>query len=64
MNTAELINILIYYHLQQCSTSTEVIQTLQDDDYASQFVAPPSGVKQLLAIFTELQKLVAGTLPS
>ena len=78
MNTEELINILTYYHLQEFTSGTELIQVLQEDDYARQFVAPARGIKhstffdtvnergveQLLAVFTELQKQAAGTLPS
>jgi len=78
MNTEELLNILTYYHLQEFSSGTELIQALQEDDYARQFVAPAGGIKhstffdtvndrgveQLLAVFTELQKQAAGTLPS
>ena len=78
MNTEELLNILTYYHLQDFSSGRELIQTLQEDDYARQFVAPANGIKrstffdtvndrgveQLLFVFTELQKQAAGTLPS
>ncbi|MCP4342867.1 MAG: IS4 family transposase [Desulfobulbaceae bacterium] len=78
MNTEELINILTYYHLQEFTSGTELIQALQEDDYARQFVAPAGGIKhstffdtvndrgveQLLAVFTELQKQAAGTLPA
>ena len=78
MNTEELINILTYYHLQEFSSGSELIQALQEDDYARQFVSPAGGIKrstffdtvndrgveQLLAVFTELQKQAKGTLPS
>ena len=78
MNTEELLNILTYYHLQEFTSGTELIQALQEDDYARQFVAPAGGIKhstffdtvndrgveQLLAVFTELQKQATGTLPS
>jgi len=78
MNTEELINILTYYHLQEFSSGTELIQALQEDDYARNFVAPAGGIKhstffdtvndrgveQLLAVFTELQKQASGVLPS
>lgn len=78
MNTEELINILTYYHLQEFSSGSELIQALQEDDYARQFVAPAGGIKrstffdtvndrgveQLLTVFTELQKQATGTLPS
>jgi hypothetical protein len=78
MNTEELLNILTYYHLQEFSSGSELIQALQEDDYARNFVAPAGGIKhstffdtvndrgveQLLAVFTELQKQAAGSLPS
>ncbi len=78
MNTEELLNILTYYHLQDFSSGRELIQTLQEDDYARQFVAPAGGIKratffdtvndrgveQLLYVFTELQKQAEGFLPS
>ncbi len=77
MNTEELLNILTYYHLQEFSSGTELIQALQEDDYARQFVAPAGGIKhstffdtvndrgveQLLTVFIELQKQASGTLP-
>lgn len=78
MNTEELINILTYYHLQDFSSGSELIQALQEDDYARQFIAPAGGIKhstffdtvndrgveQLLFVFTELQKQATGILPS
>jgi hypothetical protein len=78
MNTEELINILTYYHLQEFSSGRELIQALEEDDYARQFVAPAGGIKrstffdtvnergveQLLYVFTELQQQAAGTLPA
>lgn len=77
MNTEELLNILTYYHLQDFSSGRELIQALQEDNYAKQF-APESGIKrstffdtvnergveQLLYVFTQLQKQAAGVLPS
>jgi hypothetical protein len=78
MNTEELLNILTYYHLQDFSSGSELIQALQEDDYARNFVAPAGGIKhstffdtvndrgveQLLAVLTELQKQASGILPS
>ena len=45
MNTEELLNILTYYHLQEFSSGSELIQALQEDDYARNFVAPAGGIK-------------------
>lgn len=78
MNTEELINILTYYHLQEFSSGRELIQALQEDDYARQLIAPAGGIKhstffdtvnergveQLLHVFTELHKKAATTLPA
>ena len=78
MNTEELLSILTYCHLQDFSSGRELLQNLEEDDYARQFVAPAAGVKrstffdtvndrggeQLLFVFTELQKQAAGVLPS
>ncbi|MCP4368181.1 MAG: IS4 family transposase [Deltaproteobacteria bacterium] len=78
MNTEELLNILTYYHLQNFSSGRDLIQNLQEDEYAKQFVAPANGIKrstffdtvndrgveQLLFVFTELQKQAAEILPS
>jgi hypothetical protein len=46
MNTEELINILTNYHMQEFSSGSELIQALQEDDYARQLVAPAGGIKQ------------------
>ena len=78
MNTEELLNILTYYHLQEFSSGSELIQALQEADYARKFVAPAGGIKhstffdtvndrgveQLLSVFTELQQQATGILPS
>ena len=45
MNIEELSNILTYYHFQDFSSGRELIQALQEDDYAKQF-APASGIKR------------------
>lgn len=46
MNTEELINILTYFHLQEFSSGRELIQALQEDDYARKFIAPANGIKR------------------
>ena len=40
MNTEELLNILTYYHLQDFSSGRELIQALQEDDYAKKNNCP------------------------
>jgi len=78
MNTEELLNVLTYFHLQEFSSGRELIQALQEDDYARQFIAPANGIKrstffdtvndrgveQLLFVFNELQKQAASILPA
>jgi len=78
MDTEDLLNILTYYHLQEFSSGRELVQALQEDDYARNLIAPAGGIKrstffdtvndrgveQLLHVFTELQKQVPTTLPS
>lgn len=78
MNTEELLNILTYYHLQGFSSGRELVQTLQEDEYARNLIAPAGGlqrstffdtvndrgVEQLLYVFTELQKKAASVLPN
>ena len=78
MNTEESLNILTYFHLQEFTSGRELIQALQEDEYARHMIAPAGGikrstffdtvndggVKQLLYIFTELQKKAGVTLPS
>lgn len=78
MNTEELLNILTYYHLQEFSSGRELIQALQQDDYAKNLIAPAGGIKhstffdtvndrgveQLLYVFNELQKQASASLPT
>lgn len=39
MNTAELLNLLIYSHLQEFSSGRELLQALQEDAYARNLIA-------------------------
>ena len=78
MNTEELLNILTYYHLQDFSSGRELVQALQEDEYARRLIDPAGGLKQstffdtvnergveqLLHMFTELHKQAAAMLPS
>lgn len=78
MNTEELLNILTYYHLQECSSERELVQALKEDEYARNLIAPAGGLKcstffdtindrgveQLLYVFTELQKQARSVLPT
>jgi hypothetical protein len=78
MNTEELLNVLTYYHLQEFSSGRELIQALQEDEYAKNLIAPAGGIKhstffdtvndrgveQLLYVFNELQKQASSSLPT
>lgn len=78
MNTEELLNVLTYYHLQECSSGRELLQTLEEDAYAKHLIAPAGGLKrstffdtvnergveQLLYVFAELQKKAASIIPA
>jgi len=77
MNTEDLLNILTYYHLQDFSSGRELLQALQEDEYARRLIAPADGIKhstffdtvnergveQLFYVFTELHKRAAAALP-
>ena len=77
MNTEELLNILVYFHLEDHTSGRELIQNLQQDNFAKQYIAPANGIKrstffetinergieQLLYIFRELQKKASSLLP-
>ena len=78
MTTEDLLNILTYYHLQEFSSGRELVQALQEDEYARHMIAPAGGIKQstffdtvnergveqLFHVFTELNKKAASLLPA
>jgi len=77
MNIEELLQALVYFHLQEHSSGRELIQTLQEDKFAKDFIAPEGGIKratffetinergleQFQYIFEQLQKQAASVLP-
>ena len=77
MTIDDILNILVYYHLNEFSSGREFLQNLEEDEYARHLVAPAGGVKrstffdtvnercveQLLYVFSELQKQAVGILP-
>jgi len=77
MNIEELLQALVYFHLQEHSSGRELIQTLQEDEFAKDFIAPEGGIKratffetinergleQFQYIFEQLQKQAASVLP-
>lgn len=72
------LKALVYYHLQEFSSGRELIQALEQDDFAKECVAPPKGVKksaffeaintrgleQLTEIFTVLAKEARTVIPA
>ncbi|NCC86124.1 MAG: IS4 family transposase, partial [Clostridia bacterium] len=77
MNFEEQLRILIYYHLQEHSSAQHLLQSLKEDDFARQHIAPEQGIEKssfseainnrglekLLQVFTQLQKKAAYLLP-
>ena len=71
------LKALIFYHLEEHTSGRHLIQTLEEDDFASNQIAPPGGIKkssfseavnhrgleQLLYIFEKLQADATHTLP-
>lgn len=77
MNFEQQLKALIYYHLEEHSSGRDLLQELQEDDFARTEIAPPDGIKkssffeainhrgleQLLFIFTKLQADATKLLP-
>ena len=71
------LKALIFYHLEEYTSGRHLIQALEEDDFASNQIAPPDGIKkssfseavnhrgleQLLYIFEKLQADATHTLP-
>ncbi len=71
------LKALIFYHLEEYSSGSHLVQALEEDDFASKEIAPPDGIKkssffeavnhrgleQLFYIFEKLQTDTANTLP-
>jgi len=71
------LKALIFYHLEEYSSGSHLVQALEEDDFARKEIAPPKGIKkssfseavnhrgleQLLYIFEKLQADAAHTLP-
>jgi hypothetical protein len=78
MTTDDILNILVYYHLNEFSSGRELLQNLEEDEYARHLIAPAGGVKrstffdtvnercveQLLHVLSELQKQAVSILPT
>jgi len=46
MTTDDILNILVYYHLNEFSSGRELPQHLEEDEYARRLIAPAGGVKR------------------
>lgn len=71
------LNALIYFHLEEHTSGRHLMQSLEEDEFAREQIAPPEGIKkssffealnnrgleQLLEVFQGLQKEAAGILP-
>ncbi len=77
MNFEDQLNALIYFHLEEHTSARHLIQTLQEDDFARNNIAPEGGIsrssfseainerglEQFLHVFQELQKQACALLP-
>ncbi len=77
MDFEHQLKALIFYHLEEYSSGSHLVQALEEDDFARQEVAPPKGIQkssfseavnhrgleQLLYVFEKLQADAAHTLP-
>jgi IS4 transposase len=71
------LNALIFFHLEDHTSGRQLVQVLQDDDFARNNIAPPDGIRkssffeamrergleQFLFVFQELQQSAAKYLP-
>ncbi|KHE90477.1 MAG: transposase [Candidatus Scalindua brodae] len=71
------LKALIFYHLEEYSSGSHLVQALEEDEFAKKEIAPPEGIRkssffeavnhrgleQLLYIFEKLQADAAHTLP-
>lgn len=71
------LNALIFFHLEERTSGRHLIQTLQEDEYARNNIAPPAGIQkssffeamhergieQFMFVFQELQKQASTLLP-
>jgi IS4 transposase len=77
MNFEDQLNALIFFHLEEHTSGRHLVQTLQEDDFARNNVAPADGIskssffeavnergfEQFMYVFQELQKQAVKVLP-
>jgi hypothetical protein len=77
MTFAQQLKSLILFHLEEHDSARHLLQVLEQDDFARQFIAPPEGIsrssygealntrglKQLIFVYEKLQAQATATLP-
>ncbi len=77
MTFEDQLNALIFFHLEEHVSASHLVQTLQEDDFARNNIAPEGGIstssfseainerglEQFLAVFQQLQKKACSVLP-
>ena len=77
MEFKDQLNALIFFHLEEHTSGRHLIQSLKEDDFAREHIAPEKGIaksaffeamgerglEQFLYVFEELQKQAAAVLP-
>ena len=77
MSFDDQLKALIYYHLQEYASGSELLQALEQDNFAKEYIAPPKGIKkssffeamnnrgleQLTEVFSHLVKQAGRALP-
>ena len=77
MTFEDQLNALIYFHLEEHTSARHLVQTLQEDDFARNNIAPEDGIskssfseainerglEQFLYVFEQLQKQASSLLP-
>ena len=78
MSFDDQLKALIFYHLEEFSSGSELLQALEQDNFAKECVAPPKGIKkssffeainnrgleQLAGVFNHLVKQAGHVLPA
>jgi hypothetical protein len=77
MTFEDQLNALVFYHLEEHESGTHLVQVLEEDTFAREYIAPKEGIKkssffeaintrgleQLAVVFNELQAKAAATIP-
>lgn len=78
MSFEEQLRVLVYFHLQEHTSAQHLLQTLKEDHFARQYIAPGNGIEkssfseaintrgleQLVHVFESLQTQASGMLPT